>query len=123
MVLAQVLGILFTVVGVSMAVNKKTVVSALQEITRDPGVLWLWGFLALLMGAVFIALNNMWTGGLPLFVTIIGWLAFVKGVFILFFPRTAIALYRKCAGESLLMLCGLVAFVLGLILLYQGFVY
>jgi drug/metabolite transporter (DMT)-like permease len=122
-VLAQVLGISFLVMGISMLVNKKTVLAALQEITREPGVLWLWGIIALLIGAVFVALNNVWTGGLPLFVTVMGWLALLKGVFILFFPRTAVAMYRKLEKESWLMAGGLVVLVIGLILLYQGLMY
>jgi len=123
LVLTEILGILFTVIGISMAVNRKTACAALQEITRDQGVLWLWGIMALIIGAVFVSLNNLWTSGLPLVVTIVGWIALVKGIFILFFPRAAVSLYRKCAKENIMVLCGFVVLIIGLILLYQGFVY
>ncbi len=123
-VLAQVLGIFFAIVGISMVVNKKTIVAAVEEITRNPGVLWFWGLIALIIGAVFIVLNNTWTSGwVPLLITVIGWLALIKGVFILLFSRTAAAFYKKCVQENMLTYAGCVVFILGLILLYQGFMY
>jgi uncharacterized protein YjeT (DUF2065 family) len=124
LVLAQILGIFFAVVGISMIIHKKTVAAAMEEITRDSGVLWLWGLLALIIGAVLVVFNNVWNFGLlPLFVTAIGWLALLKGIFILLFPGAAVALYKKCAKENMLMYAGYIVFILGVILLYQGFMY
>lgn len=117
-VIAQVLGIFFVVVGIAMAVNSKATAGAMEESVAHKGVVFLWGLLALFMGAVIVVLNNAWTSGLPLLVTILGWLALIKGVFILLAPGPAAALYRKCGKSGLLVFVGVVAFVLGLVLLY-----
>ncbi|MGB7957952.1 MAG: hypothetical protein WCF77_03890 [Minisyncoccia bacterium] len=117
-VFAQILGIFFVVVGASMVVNKKLTTAAVEEAIRDQGSLWMWGFLAVITGAVIIPLNNMWTSGLPLVITILGWLALIKGVLILFFPAAMVSLYRKFIKESMMIPAGLVVFVLGLVLLY-----
>lgn len=121
-VLAQILGIILTVVGISVVINKNNVSRAIDELTRNQGFLWFFGFIAVVIGAVLIALNNIWNSGLlKLFVTIVGWLSLVKGAFILIFPSSAGSFYKKCNKASTLYFGGLVAFVVGLLLLYRGF--
>jgi protein-S-isoprenylcysteine O-methyltransferase Ste14 len=73
------------------------------------------------MGAVLIVMNNIWTSGLSLLITILGWLTLIKGAFLLLFPNLALSLYRKFNKDSVLMAGGIVAFILGLVLLYLGF--
>ncbi len=117
-IIAQVLGILFVLVGLSMIFNSKAAASAIEESVQNKGILWLWGFLAVLIGAVVVVLNNAWTSGLPLLITILGWIALVKGVFILSCPKAAVSLYKRFNKSGTLMLCGIIALVFGLILLY-----
>jgi hypothetical protein len=117
-VIARVLGISFALVGISMVANTKATTAAIGESVQNKGILWLWGFLAVLVGAVVISFNNMWTSGLPLLITILGWLALIKGAFILIFPRAAASLYGKFNKSGMLMFCGVVVFVVGMVLLY-----
>ena len=92
LVLAQALGIIFVVMGISMLGNKKYLVNAVQDIMRSPGLLWLCGFVALAMGAVLVALGNLWGSGSQLLIAILGWIAVLKGVFILIFPGFTVSL-------------------------------
>jgi drug/metabolite transporter (DMT)-like permease len=117
-IIAQVLGIFFAVAGIAMVINSKAVGSAIEESVAHKGVVFMGGLLALLIGAVIVVLNNVWTMGLPLLVTILGWLALIKGVFILLAPAAAASLYKKCSKSGLLVFCGVIVFVLGLVLLY-----
>jgi drug/metabolite transporter (DMT)-like permease len=116
--IAQVLGIFFVVAGVSMVANGKATAAAVEESAQNKGILFLWGILALLIGAVIVVLNNVWTSGFALLVTILGWLALIKGTFILLFPGVAASLYKKCGKSGLLVVVGVVIVVLGLVLLY-----
>lgn len=118
LVIAQVLGIFFAIVGVAMVVNGKAVAGAIEESGAHKGIIFMWGLFTLLIGAVIVVLNNAWTSGLPLLVTIIGWLALLKGVFILLAPGAATSLYKKFGKGGMIVFVGVVAFVLGLILLY-----
>lgn len=117
-VIAQVLGIFLAVTGISMVVNSRGTANAIEAAVQDKGLFFTWGILALLIGATVVVLNDMWTSGLPLLVTILGWITLIKGVFILILPGAAVALYRKINKSGLLMFCGVIVFILGLILLY-----
>jgi hypothetical protein len=88
-----------------------------EESVQNKGTLWLWGFLAVAVGAVIVILNNVWTSGLALIVTIIGWAALVKGAFILIFPGAATTLYRKCNKSWVIVLSGIIVLILGIVLL------
>lgn len=116
--IAQVLGIFFAVAGISMIAGGKRTAEAVEASVQNKGILWLWGIIALVIGAGIVVLNNMWTSGIALLVTIIGWLALVKGVFILLAPDAAASLYRKFNKSGLLVFCGVIALILGLVLLY-----
>ena len=117
-IIAQVLGIFFVVAGVSMLANGTSTAAIVEESAQSKGIMFLWGMCALLIGAVIVVLNDVWTSGLPLLVTIFGWLALIKGMFILLLPAPAASLYKKCGKSGLIVFAGVVMVVLGLVLLY-----
>jgi hypothetical protein len=117
-VIAEALGIFFVVMGAAMVVNGKETAAIIEEAAQNKGYLWMWGFLALAVGAVIVSLNNLWTSGLPLIITIMGWLALVKGAFILVFPGAVSSLYRKFGHSGMIVFAGVVALVIGFALLY-----
>jgi len=117
-VLAQILGIIFIVLGLSMFFNKKNTTVAIEEILSSRGLMWIGGFMALVMGTIMIEFNNVWNSGLPLLITILGWLALIKGVFILVFPDFSISFYKKMNRGNLFVWAGVFVFLLGLILLW-----
>lgn len=122
-ILAKVMGIIITVVALSLLVNKKGVPMMIMESSNSQGLWWLYGFIALIIGALVIAFNNVWHSGLPLVVTICGWLALFKGIFILVFPNYSASFYKKTCRSSAVLLSGFVMLILGLALLfYSGFI-
>lgn len=116
---AQMLGIMFIVLGLSMMINKKWTAIAIEEITKNQGIIWLAGLITLILGATIVALNNVWTSGLPLFITIIGWLTLIKGGAILIFPNFSFSYYKKMNKGNIFVWGGVFVAILGLILLLQ----
>jgi hypothetical protein len=115
-VLAQILGITFTVLGLSMIFNKKWTALAIEEITKNQGIIWLAGFVTLMLGATIVVLNNIWTSGSALLVTILGWLTLIKGVTILLFPNFTFSYYQKMNKDNIFVWGGVIVIILGLIL-------
>jgi hypothetical protein len=117
-VIAQILGIFFVVAGIALVGNSKAVTAAIEEAVQNKGILFVWGILALGVGAVIVTLNNAWITGLPLLITVLGWLAVLKGAFIMIFPGAAASLYKSFNKCGIIVFCGIVVFALGLVLLY-----
>lgn len=116
--IAEVMGIMMVGLGLSILFNKKTVMSVLEEATRSLGQLWTWGLVTLVMGAVVVTLNNVWSSGLQLLVTILGWLMLIKGLYIVILPNLAASMYKKANKGAVMIIAGLILLVLGLVLLY-----
>lgn len=106
-----VLGVIFLILGIAIFLNKKSMVLALEEIAKNKGLLFLYGFVALITGLVFISLSHV---GL---IVLIGWLGIIKGAFILICPEAAASLYKKAAKPSIFAFVGVIAILLGLIFL------
>jgi hypothetical protein len=120
--LCQMMGIVFVVLGLSMLVSRKGITSLVEETTRNEGLLWSWGFVAVIMGAALIAFNGFMLGsGLQLLIVVIGWVALLKGVLILFFPNATVSLYKKWNVRGVFVWSGIIALIIGLFFLYAGF--
>ena len=120
-VLAQILGIVYLALGLELLFKRKFVSAAMNEALEKPASLWIMGLIALVIGAVMVTIQGIWSADWRIIVTITGWVALLKGLFILFFPHAAEKLYRKWNNESFLTAGGVVAALLGLLLLYVSF--
>jgi hypothetical protein len=116
---AQMLGIMFLVLGLSIMINKKWTAIAIEEMTKNQGIIWLAGLVTLILGATIVSLNNFWTSGLPLFITILGWLTVIKGATILILPNFSFSYYKKMNKGNIFVWGGVFVTVIGLILLLQ----
>lgn len=115
-ILAHVLGIVFVVLGISMVFNKKSMSAVVADLVSNNMFMWFGGLIALIIGAIMIAINNSWTSGLTLFVTVIGWVALLKGIFILVFPSMAASFYKKIIRGGVIVWAGLIMCVIGIVL-------
>lgn len=119
--LAQVLGVILTVSGLSIFINKKGVMSLIEETTRNHGFLWFYGFITLLIGTILVELNNAWSSGLRILISLLSWIILLKGLFILLLPNNAISLQKKLNSSGMLTFGGILGIVVGVVLLYKGF--
>jgi hypothetical protein len=94
----------------------------LSNFAESPAVLYLGGAMALSAGMVIVTFHNIWSGGWVVLLTIIGWLAIVKGCLILIAPDIFGAKVGALMGNAkLLRLWGGIALVLGLVFGYFSF--
>lgn len=118
-IFAQLFGMVFVVLGLSMAFNKRWTANAVEELFKNQGLMWLAGFMTLLLGAMTITLNNVWTSGLPFWITLLGWLTFLKGAMILLFPQVTHAYYKNMSKGNAFVYGGIFVFLLGAVLMMQ----
>jgi vacuolar-type H+-ATPase subunit I/STV1 len=107
-----------------MAAHKQTTVDTITAMLHSAPLLFLAGVLAVTAGIAIVLTHNVWSGGVtPVLVTLVGWVALVKGLLLLFLSPEA---------ESAVSLAGLqferlfyvytgTCFAIGAWLTYQGF--
>ncbi|MFH1012402.1 MAG: hypothetical protein V1760_01510, partial [Candidatus Peregrinibacteria bacterium] len=118
--IAKILGLVYLVVGVGMLLNKAYYEKMMKDFTKESGLLYFGGAATLVIGYLMVTHHNVWTGPWwVVLVTVFSWLALVKGVMLLVFPKVMTYMAKffvdKLAVAPVFML------VLGAIFAYYGF--
>ena len=120
-ILARISGIMCLLIGLSV-MNKSFMSSVIDDILNSKALFWFIGFVAVMIGAIVLAFYSTWSVHWQVLLTIIGWLALLKGTAIMLFPGSMNhAVYRKLKTSSIIMVSGIIAILFGIILLYKGF--
>ena len=120
MILAQALGLILFIVGIGMLTRRKFVSEAIENAVQNPGTLFLMGIVALIIGALMVTTQAAWYGW-QIVITLIGWVALLKGLLIILFPGSMATLYRKCAKPDMIVIWGMLVTIIGLFLVWAGF--
>ena len=120
MILAQALGLILFIVGIGMLTRRKFVSEAIENAVQNPGTLFLMCIVALIIGALMVTTQAAWYGW-QIVITLIGWVALLKGLLIILFPRSMATLYRKCAKPDMIVIWGMLVTIIGLFLVWAGF--
>lgn len=120
--IARVLGIVYVVVGFAFVGNKKLYKHLVKDLLKHDGTLFLWGMFTLVIGAMVSVAHPYMEIQWNLLITLIGWLATIKGASIMLFPNEMHKLVKTFDSETWRLWAVLSAFVLGLYMLYFGFI-
>lgn len=86
--LGRLIGLYCLVVSLSMILHRSATIQTVTELVHSPPLLFLVGIIGMAVGLAMIVAHNVWSGGaLPVTVTLIGWLALIKGGLMLFLSR------------------------------------
>jgi hypothetical protein len=117
--LAVLMGSALVIVGITLF-NKSFFNAVMTDLANSKGLLWVTGFITLVMGMVIVALYNVWSADWRVLVTLLGWLTVIKGAVIMLFPSSMMLVYRRFLSNHLLTYSGVYALVLGGLLLFLG---
>ncbi|NCD00704.1 DUF3096 domain-containing protein [bacterium] len=116
----QVLGIIYLVVGLGMIINTKDYKKMIYNFSENNPVKYISGALALFVGYLLVTFFSSDSWNLTLVLTVIGWIAIVKGVLILIFPKLMNKIIKRIK-ERLIFSIGILAVVLGIVFIYLGY--
>ena len=120
--LAQLFAVAYLSIGVGMLLDKAFYRHMLDEVYKDHLGMYLGGILALVAGFSIVSTHNLWVKDWTVLVTIIGWLALVKGVGLLAFPTKFMHPWKHVMASKRLTTISGIVIVLGLVFGYYGFV-
>ena len=120
--LAKVIGLVSVVSTAAVAVRYKDSLAFDEKAAKNPLLAYLSGFVFLLIGALLVVGHPVWVLDWRLIITIFGWMVFLKGVNRIFFPHAVRRLIEKKKNNPEFILGEIVLFLIGLYLLYIGFI-
>ena len=114
--IAGLIGPTLVAIAVAMLINFGSFPAMVEQFAREPALIFLSGVLLFVAGLAILRAHNIWTGGWPVVVTLLGALAVLSGLGRMFFPLRLGALAAEI-GQS----HGLMAITAVILLLLGGF--
>lgn len=93
------------VMALAMLLNLGSMAAIAAQVARDTALIFFSGILLFVAGLAIVRIHNMWSGGWPVLVTILGWLALIGGLLRMFFPTRFAGLAAQF-GTNLTLLIG-----------------
>lgn len=114
--LARILGPYYIIMGLWMFLRPDDVQKMWNSVKNTPPMIYFGAALQLLIGLTILSTYHGWTFGLPVIITIIGYLIVAKGIMALFVPEKLVTYSEKLmAYPKALSSCAL---VIGALLTY-----
>ena len=120
--LAKVIGLVSVISTTAVLIRYKESLALEEEAVKNPAVTYLSGFAILILGALLVVSHSVWTPDWRLVITIMGWLVLLKGIGRIFFPSAVRNLIEKKRNNRKFLIGEVVVFLVGLYLLYYGFI-
>ena len=121
--IARFLGPVMLAAGISMFVNRQRFTQIFKDFINSPGMIFMGGVMALVLGIALVTFHNIWVADWRAFITVYGWLALAAGIVRMIFPEFAIDIgKRMMEREPLMMVTAALNILLGGFLTYMGFV-
>lgn len=121
-VLAKLIGPLLLAVGVGALLNRQFYQSMVADFLKNSGLYYLSGAVALVVGVAIVAHHNIWAADWRTIITVIGWIAVIRGMARLTAPTVGMKLASGLAANANLLAAGAVLIaIVGGILTYFGF--
>ncbi|MBI4548126.1 MAG: hypothetical protein HY707_09105 [Ignavibacteriae bacterium] len=120
--LAKVIGLFGAISTLAIIIRYETHLVMEENAVQSPAVIYLSGFLFLLLGILVTVSHQVWTRDWRVVITILGWLLLAKGLMRIFFPEAVKKFIEKKRNDRRFLLAEVVTFFISLYLIYQGFI-
>jgi hypothetical protein len=118
----QIFSLTYISVGIGILINPDFYKKLFEDFIENAAALYLGGIMALALGYLIVAFHNTWTKDLSVIITLVGWLALIKGILILIQPKIIVALSKAIMKKRMfLKIEAIVVIILGLAFSFLGF--
>lgn len=120
--IARIFGLYYLIIGAGIMLNRKSFQQLLDDFCKSTALVFFAGLLALVVGLAIILTHNIWVANWTVLITILGWGALIKGIWMVVFPGTVFKFmqsYRK--NKNILIVQSIIVLILGAVLTFLGF--
>lgn len=121
--IARILAICYLSFGLGLVFSSKFYKREIPKLVDNPALLIYGGLGATILGYLIIHYHNHWVMDWTVVITIIGWIALVKGVTLLLFPESYKIYKNNILHENVLLKLFIpITLIVGLFFAYFGFI-
>ena len=116
MMIAQLLFPMFALVTLSALINPKWYRQVAKEIANNHALIYIASFINILWGTAIILNHNIRVSDRSVVITLLGWLAALKGTIYLLFPQSVSAVSKITASKSTIYVAAIIGIIISVIL-------
>jgi len=120
--IAKIISVIYLSFGVGLIFNTSFYKKGIEKLLDSAGFTILAGMIAVIIGIVIIEFHNIWGKNWTIVITIIGWIALIKGILLLAFPKSMVFFQPMFQSENLYKFLAPLVILFGLIFAYFGFI-
>ncbi len=117
---AKLYGAVLLALGLGLLFNSTYYKKTITEMLKDKGYILFGGMFALIIGLLLVMNHNIWEWSWVVIITIVGWIALIKGILLIVYPQFASWFEGWFNKNSVLMFMGAISLILGGVLTYFG---
>ena len=118
----QLAGLVYLSVGIGIITNRAFYSKMVASFMENVAAYYLGGLTALAIGYLLVTFHNVWVWDWPVLITIFGWMALIKGVFLLAAPKAAAQVSNYfIKNVKFINIWAAVAIILGVLFCWLGF--
>lgn len=119
---ARVMGPMMVIMGASLLLNGKVFRTMAKEFLNGQALIYIAGFITLLLGLIVVAFHNVWVAGWPVIITLLGWVMVAAGIARMNFADRLKTIGSRMLSNNQLMTGAAILYVaLGAVLTYFGY--
>ena len=120
--LSRVFGLYLIIMCLAVLFRFKMFRAVYDEMVSSKGHVIFSGFLSLIIGILVVVSHSVFVWDWRLLITLLGYLTLIKGIWLLFFPESALKFKRSIMGnQSLYRIIVVIFLLIGIFLAYKGF--
>jgi hypothetical protein len=121
MLIARIASVIYLAAALGGFLSRNFYRELKNDMFKNAALTYLMGFIAVIVGALIVNVHNVWAGNWTLLVTIIGWMALLKGICLIAFPKFMERVSTSFLSEKGQKVFPYVTLALGLLFGYFGF--
>lgn len=120
--LARIFGVVMVVIYGGLLLNQRYYHRIWQDLQKQPLLLFISGFIALILGLIVIHVHSVWSLDWRGIITFLGWLMIFNGVMRIVCPEIVLKIAEKVAKNQLIInITSTIMFLIGLYISFVGF--
>ncbi|MDP3313191.1 hypothetical protein [Lutibacter sp.] len=121
LLISKIIGLVYLSFGIGLIFNKKYYLETFTKLMKSSSFMILAGFLAITFGLLILEFHPYWDNSLAIVISIIGYIALIKGIIILAFPTSFSFFKVMLKSEKMYLFLGPLVLLFGVLFSYLGF--
>ena len=122
-VIARIASLVYLSAALGAILSRDHYRRVLEDLGKNAALVYFMGFTAVLLGFLMVHYHNKWVQDWTVLVTILSWLALIKGIVLIIFPRFIQSYSRPIFTGTGLVFFPYVAAFIGFLFGYFGFLH